>query len=332
MKKNILLLYGGEEEASISCISSKFIYESIKESQNLEIIPVIINSQFELFLNEEFQLKFTEGKKVELNNRSLFIGSKRIPIHYCIPCIHGAPGENGQIQEILNFYGIKYLGNTPEISKNCFNKITTKLWAEKLGIPTTPFEIITENSTSNHLNDLFTKLGENVFIKTSSQGSSIGCYPAKTMAQYKDAVKNALKYGSFVLIEKTIQAREIEIAAFQFEGKLVVSNPGEVLNGQHFYSYEDKYSTRSSTKTTTQPKLDKLHITRLKSYAEKLFKNMCLKDLARIDFFMEENSGEIYLNEINTFPGMTPISLFPKLLAAEKITMKNYLLNRIEQN
>ncbi len=331
MKKNILLLYGGEEEASISCISSKFIYESIKESQNLEIIPVIINSQFELFLNDRFQLKFTESKKVEVKNRSLFIDSKKIPIHYCIPCIHGAPGENGQIQEILNFYGIKYLGNTPEISKNCFNKITTKLWAEKLGIPTTPFEVITKNNTSNQLKNIYTALGENVFIKTSSQGSSIGCYPAKTMGQFKDAVKSALEYGPFVLIEKAIQAREIEIAAFQFKGKLMISNPGEVLNDQSFYSYEDKYSEKSSTKTTIQPKLDNLQMTKLKSYAERLFKNMSLKDLARIDFFLKENSGEIYLNEINTFPGMTPISLFPKLLAAEKITMKNYLLDRIEQ-
>lgn len=329
MKKFILLLYGGMEESEISCISAKYIRDTLSSFLDMEIIPAYLTKSFDMFQNEDFSNRtFLESQRIEFSIGSILINNKKIKIDYCIPCIHGQPGENGDIQPILEFYKIPYLGNNSETSKMCFNKITTKLWIEKIGIPTTPYEIVTEYDDEDSIIKKYHKLGEKVFIKTSSQGSSIGCYPANDLDSLKNAIKQSRQYGPYTLIEKSVRAREIEIAVFEYKNELVVTKPGEVLNQHLFYSYDAKYSSTSTAKTTLNPPLTIEEKEIFTKFSKIIFKALKLKDLSRIDYFLLE-SGEIYLNEINTFPGLTKISLFPQLLETSNLTFKNYLVDRI---
>jgi D-alanine-D-alanine ligase len=331
MNKNILLLYGGKEEASISCISAKYVNEKLLQIPGLNIYLCSLNEMNKVYFNQSFKLNkevYDDKNAITFTINGIFVNKVFKKIHYCIPCIHGAPGENGELQTLLEYYNIKYLGNNSDLSKICFNKISTKLWAEKLKVPTTPYEVISPADGIKATTQKFKSLGGKVFVKASSQGSSIGCYPANSLEIYNKAVKDALEYGTHVLVEKSIIAREIEIAAFEYDGKLIISNPGEVLNGQEFYSFDDKYSKSSKAQTTTSPVISDEAKEKMMMYARKIFISLGLRDLSRIDFFLDDDE-QIYLNEINTFPGLTPISLFPQLLEDERVTFTQYLKDRI---
>jgi len=178
-----------------------------------------------------------------------------------------------------------YLGCGAEASRNCFNKITTKLWFDALDIPNTPYVFLSENNEDAHTkaSEAFDKWGK-VFVKAASQGSSVGCYSVTDKANLAAAVNDAFGYSDQVLIEKSIKPRELEIAAYQYGDELIIT---EATN------------------------LSEEQVEALRECARKAFVHMKLKDLSRIDFFLSEDN-EILLNEINTFPGMTPISMFPK--------------------
>jgi len=329
MKKSVLLLYGGQEESDISILSSSYIIECLAEIKDLKIITCFFSVSGELFLSNSIDQKiFSESDKITFAEGSIQKGNLNIKIDYCIPCIHGAPGESGDIQPILEYYKIPYLGNNSETSKICFNKISTKLWIEKIGIPTTPYKIITPADTSESKALKYKELGKNVFIKASSQGSSIGCYPVDDEASFTSSVAEAMKFGPYTLVEKEVKAREIEVAVFEYQNEIFISHPGEILHQNSFYSFDAKYSSNSPATTTLSPSISKETKDLIHEYSSKIFKAINLKDLSRIDYFLLEN-GQLYLNEINTFPGLTKISLFPKLLETTNISFKKYLLDRI---
>lgn len=324
--KKVLLLFGGREEAEISKISAKYIYDILMSDGKTDLYCVSVDSNNRLNF---FDLdKNTRQTEVLLTREGLSANNQFIKIDYCIPCIHGYPGESGDIQSMLELLSIPYMGNNAETSRICFNKITTKLWLEKLGIDTTPFEIISPVCSPDQIKSIFKSFNQDVFIKSSSQGSSIGCYPANNIETYNQSISLARRYCPQILVEKKIKAREIEVAVFEYQNKIIVTNPGEVINGENFYSYDDKYSSKSNAKTTLSPILENSIKDKIKKLSRIAFETLNLKDLSRIDFFLSED-GKIYLNEINTFPGLTEISLFPKLLQTEGITFNDYLIDRI---
>ena len=129
-------------------------------------------------------------------------------------------------------------------------------------------------------------------------------------------------------MKRQSRPREIEVAVFNFENNIIVSNPGEVLTSANFYSFEEKYSKESKTAISTSPEnISDEMLQKIKDYSKALFVGLQLKDLARVDFFLTEDG--LFLNEINTFPGMTPISLFPQLVEVSGIKFTDYLNDRI---
>ena len=149
--------------------------------------------------------------------------------------------------------------------------------------------------------------------KVAFQGSSIGCYPATDPETFETYIKKAFGFGPYVLIEKKIKAREIEVSTFEYKNQLMISKPGEVLVDNNFYNYEAKYSTNSKIKPLS-PKINNDDIRMIKEYSEKIFRGLNLRHLSRIDYFINQDNGEILLNEINTFPGMTLYHFFPNYL------------------
>ncbi|EHK5108023.1 D-alanine--D-alanine ligase [Vibrio parahaemolyticus] len=310
MIKNILLLCGGgSSEHEISLLSANFVEQQLNLIQNVKVTRVEIKN--EGWVTDQGELVY-----LDLNTKQLCSNESNQTIDFIVPCIHGFPGETGDIQSLFEIAGIPYLGCGPEASSNSFNKITSKLWYDALDIPNTPYLFLTRNDEDAHrqAEQAFEKWGK-VFVKAARQGSSVGCYSVTKKQAIAKAVNDAFGYSDQVLVEKAVKPRELEVAAYEMNGELHITKPGEVIAPDGaFYSYDEKYSSSSHSLTEVEAKnLTQEQIDKIRHVSETVFKQMNLRHLSRIDFFLTEDN-EIYLNEVNTFPGMTPISMFPKML------------------
>ena len=332
-KKNVLLLCGGgSSEHEISMVSSKYIAQNVMEIGLYNLIQVEIGAPKSSDRTMRLVESNQSGLVVEINSKGHLIGKNfDEEIHFVIPCIHGPPGETGEIQNFLEQQGLPYLGCKSEASQTCFNKITSKLWFNALQIPNTPFVFLTSPDDMQMARDLFKAHGK-IFVKAASQGSSVGCYPVEKESDIESAINSAFKYSDYVLVEKMVSGRELEISTYEFNGNVEASIPGEIVVPNKFYSYEEKYSKTSKTETLiVAPNLTSEQTNLMRQYAISAFKGLKLRHLSRIDFFLTDD-GEIYLNEINTFPGATPISMFPKMMENNKHSYKEFIANIIKEN
>jgi D-alanine-D-alanine ligase len=325
MKKNIIILCGGGgTEHDVSLVSSKFIYKNL--------IDLKIYNVFLIEIGKDKKFRDQAGNICELNlNKELLIQDKKVLLHFAIPCIHGPPGETGEIQNFFEMIDLPYMGCGPEASIICFNKITSKLWFNALDIPNTPFAFLTSINDLDKAYQLFDRYGK-IFVKAASQGSSVGCFQVFNRSELEKIISEAFKYSEYVLVEQMLNARELEISTYEFNNEIITTIPGEIVCPGKFYSFEEKYNPES--KTTTEiiaPNLSAEIVNKMREYAKKAFLQLKLRHLSRIDFFYTDK-GEIYLNEINTFPGMTPISMFPKMMENHGHNYNQFLKQIIEKN
>ncbi|MBV7315081.1 D-alanine--D-alanine ligase [Shewanella sp. NIFS-20-20] len=310
---NLLLICGGgSSEHAISLMSAAYL------KSNLESIAGVNLMQVEMLAGGQYQT--LDGKLVQLNADHQLVSEDPAiaawKVDYVVPCIHGYPGETGDIQSWLDLINLPYFGCQGEASINCFNKVTAKMWFSALGIPNTPSLFLDELSPDaiRRTEDALQQWGS-IFVKAASQGSSVGCYKVDDPAQIPAILSDAFRYSPYVIVEKTIIARELEVAVYEYQGEIVASLPGEIVCASNtFYSFDEKYNSSSQAIThVVAPNLSTELSDTIRRYAIKAFSGMKLRHLSRIDFFLTADN-EILLNEINTFPGMTPISMFPKML------------------
>nr|WP_086940116.1 D-alanine--D-alanine ligase [Thaumasiovibrio occultus] len=317
-KSVLLLCGGGSSEHAVSLVSAGYLNQQLSSIDGFSVTQVEITPQ---------GWKMADGSLCELgHDKVLKSSSTELAVDVVVPCIHGFPGETGDLQSFLEMIDMPYIGCGSEASKNCFNKITTKLWFDAINIPNTPFVFLSDQSEESYqrAEEALASWGS-VFVKAACQGSSIGCYKADTPAELTQALNDAFGYSEQVLIEKTLKPRELEIAAYEIDGEIIVTRPGEVCAPSGtFYTYDEKYSQGSHSTTMLDAELAEDQIEKMMSLAKHAFKHMKLRDLSRIDFFVTDD-GEMLLNEINTFPGMTPISMFPKLLEHNGHQMQEFL-------
>lgn len=323
---HILLLCGGSgTEHEVSLVSANYIAQQLSELNTFQITHLEIKDGSWFHIESGLKYELRSDKTLLCNNEAT------APVDYVVPCIHGYPGETGDIQSMLDMFAIPYLGCNAEASTNSFNKITSKLWYDALSIPNTPYLFLTEKNQTTHDEALvaFDQWGS-LFVKAACQGSSVGCYHVTSKEQVVEAVNNAFTYSEQVLVEKAVKPRELEVSAYEIDGELYTTLPGEVTAPDGaFYTYEEKYGSGSHSTTTLDAKnLTDEQIELINKYSRKVFTQMKLKDLSRIDFFLTDEN-EIYLNEVNTFPGMTPISMFPKLLEHNGHCFKTFLQKAI---
>lgn len=319
--KNVLLLKGGGgSEHDVSLVSAKYLKDQVQKTGH-KVVEVLIDHDKSWTDSENNSCVLNHNRElINLSN-----GKVISKIDFCIPCFHGFPGETGEIPSLLELYKIPYLGCGPEASILCFNKISTKLWFNQNGIPNVPFAIVEnlEQATS------FLNQHSDIYVKASNQGSSVGCYHVTDSESLKASIEEASKLSPYVLLEKTIKGRELEISTFEYQGEVHATKPGEIVCPDGFYDYEEKYSNNSKTVTHVEAKdLSEEVIAKIQGISKKAFKLLNLKDLSRIDFFYT-NTGEIYLNEINTFPGMTPISMFPKMMENSGVIFSDFIAEKI---
>lgn len=326
MSTNILLMCGGDgSEHEISLLSAKFIEEQLNLTKDFNVIKVVIH-------NHQFMLDDKTSGYFDADGDFVF-GNKKVKVDCVVPCIHGIPGETGDIQSFLNIHNIPFIGCDAEASRYCFNKITTKLYFDALGIPNTPYAIIplkTEQYKAAAL-EFFDKY-KDIYVKAASQGSSVGCYHVTKRDDVWDSIVEAFQYSTEVIIEKNIIHRELEVAAYEIDGELKITNPGEIIIPDNlFYTFEEKYSKNSGTITTVTPEnLTSGEIAKIRDLAKRAFVGLKLRDLSRIDFFLSKEDG-ILINEINTFPGATPISMFPKMLTHNGDNMAEFLAKAVKK-
>ncbi|UCX05096.1 D-alanine--D-alanine ligase [Shewanella glacialimarina] len=329
-KINLLLLCGGGgAEHDISLMSVKFFESSLAKSDKFSVLR--------LELDKHGHYKTQDGKVCELTNRrEVRFEDETIstwPVDYVIPCIHGYPAETGDIQSYFNLIQLPYFGCESEASSNCFNKITAKMWFSALGVPNTPYIFLHQydDDAIAQATAAFDKWGS-LFIKAASQGSSVGCYKVDDKTHIASILKEAFSYSPYVIVEQTIVARELEVAVYEYQGEVIATKPGEIVcDSNNFYTFDEKYATNSKAKTFIEAINVPDEISeQIRAYAIKAFKGMKLRHLSRIDFFLTADN-QILLNEINTFPGLTPISMFPKMLQNHGHDFTAYLVDVINR-
>lgn len=309
-KKNILVINGGGgTEHDISLLSSRYLTQCLKTDPRFEV--------YEITIERDGRRVDRQGQTYELRRAGeLFAheSGKTIAIDFFVPCIHGPPGETGEIQSVFELMGKPYLGVGPEASTLCFNKVSTKLWLDSLGVKNTPWIFLIDQSESELARaQAFFHQHQDVYIKAASQGSSVGCYHCVKADELKPMIENAFGFSKYVLIEKGMKARELEASFFEHQGELKMAGPGEIICPGGFYDFEEKYNQNSKTITQASASVPEGIREQMQDMGMRAFRGLKLRHLSRIDFFLTAQN-ELYLNEINTFPGMTPISLFPKMI------------------
>lgn len=300
--KKVLLIYGGNSpEHDVSIKSAQAIKENIdKKKYILDSIYITKNNEW-LYNNNK------------LDNIINFINKYDI----VFPIIHGINGEDGKLQGMLELFNIKYVGSDYGSSYICMDKIRTKEILSNYDIPMLPYQLYEKNINIDYP----------VIIKPSNGGSSIGISIANNKKELNKSIKEAMKYDKKILIEKYINNPiELECAVLQDKNKLIVEI-GQINHNSTFYDYKTKYENDLIC-TNLIPDIPDEIKKELINYSKKIFNILGLKGLARIDFFYYEN--KIYLNEINTLPGFTNISMYPMLLINHGISYSSLLTKLID--
>lgn len=247
-------------------------------------------------------------------------GNKKIDVVF--PVLHGCNGEDGTIQGLFELAGVPYVGCGVLGSALGMDKCFAKIVFEKEGIPQGKYIVFSrkqaEQDTDNIVKQVEELLTYPCFVKPSNAGSSVGVSKAHDRKELIEALSFAARYDRRILVEEFIDGREVECAVLGNE-EPVASTVGEVVPCNEFYDYEAKYMSGDSSTVIIPANLPDETIQKIRGYAVRAFKALDLAGLSRVDFFVHKDTGAIYINEVNTLPGFTSISMYPKLWAASGI-------------
>lgn len=330
---NLIMLYGGKSgEHEISLISAASVLANLDASR-FHITPIGIDKDGCFYVND-YQELLAHSKQLPVRTASsrpldsLFVnGQLAIDADVVFPVVHGPLYEDGCLQGLLDLAGVAYVGCDVLSSALGMDKDLARRVACTNHIQSARYRLLSWHAsaeeTEQFCQQTATELGWPLFVKPCSMGSSVGIHKAKNMAELLLAVADARRYDKAILVEEFIQGREIELAVLENSSPTKrphVSIPGEiqVQHSDGFYSYTAKYLESGQTQLQIPAKLDDALILRLQEAAADIFTSLKCRGLARVDFFVDDK-GEIYFNEINTLPGFTSISMYPKLWQASGI-------------
>lgn len=324
MKKIKLgIIYGGlSTEHEVSINSAKSIIDNI-DKDKYEIYKIYIDKKGNWY---------KEDNKID----NVFEYLRNLDVIF--PILHGLYGEDGTIEGLFELLGVPYVGCNVLSSSICMDKIYTKMILDKIGIDTAKYIYVKKVKDKYiYINNTFEEkelsleeisllvedsLSFPVFVKPSRSGSSIGINKAHNKEELIKYIKYASGFDSKILIEENIIGRELECAILGND--LVEASPiGEILPKGEFYSYNAKYIDDSETLIPND--IDKIVCDKIRSVAVKAYKALDCRGLSRVDFFLEKDTNRIILNEINTMPGFTTISMYPKLWESIGISYKELL-------
>ena len=313
------VIYGGKStENEVSIKSAKSVIENLDKNK-YDIYPTYIDKNGEWYEDKE-------SKKIKIENIIEYL--KQFDVVF--PVLHGLYGEDGTIQGMFELFDIKYVGCKVLASSVGMDKVYTKLIFDKARINQTKYIYIKKETDSKYIyvDEEFNekimdvegiatiaeeKLKYPMFVKPSNSGSSVGVNKAENREQLIKNIEIAAEFDRKILIEEGIKGKEVECAVLETkDGKIEVTNPGEIIPAGEYYSFDSKYNDKES-KTLNNARITEEQKEEIKKLALKAFKAIDGNGLSRVDFFVENETGKIYINEINTMPGFTQISMYPKL-------------------
>lgn len=349
MKKiRICLLFGGRSgEHEVSLQSAKSIYEALDKNKYEVFLVGIDKKGHWLFgsssdyllnstnprlisLNKSNVVEVTAVKKNELSELiSQRTGQRIGNIDVFFPIIHGTYGEDGSLQGFIELLDAAYVGAGVLGSAVGMDKDVMKRLLNQNDIKTAKFKTVKKSEWgTNTLNDVLNEFGLPVFVKPANLGSSVGINIAKNKLSLKKFIQEAFLYDTKILIEQPVKGREVECSVLGNDNP-IASIPGEVVPKHEFYSYEAKYIDEEGAVLIIPAKLSKKTIKKIQELAIKTFKTLECSGMARVDFFLKPND-EVVVNEINTIPGFTKISMYPKLWEASGLSYPKLLNKLIE--
>lgn len=348
-KKRVMVIFGGQSsEHEVSRVSATSIINNMDKTKfDISLVGITKEGRWLPYNGPVEKIASGEWEEIAINKMVKSISSRdniinaivsqgasseaiikdekeensNCPVDVVFPVLHGCNGEDGTIQGLFELAGIPYVGCGVLGSALGMDKIYAKIIFEKAGIPQADYLYFTRKEIRDNADSAADAIEQKfkypVFIKPSNAGSSVGVSKAHDRKELIEALNFAAKYDRKVLIEEFINGREVECAVLGNDNP-IASTVGEVVPSNEFYDYNAKYIDGSS-KTIIPADLPEETILKIRNYAVKAFKALDCAGLSRVDFFVHKETGEIYLNEINTLPGFTSISMYPMLWEASGI-------------
>ena len=329
-KISIVVLFGGESaEHDVSCVTAAHVLRAL-DTEKYEITTIGITRDGEwvrVNANPNVAVDRLVITGEQTNISQILLGTNQSVRTVVIPLLHGPMGEDGTVQGALELAHVAYVGAGVLGSAIAMDKSIAKQILATNNIPQPKFISVRDNENLNSIcHRAIDELGLPVFVKPANMGSSIGVKKAKTRDEILSALQQSFEYDQWALIEEAIVGREIEVAILGNQSAQA-SVPGEIIPSREFYDYEDKYLGDLAKLLVPAPLTGK-QIIEVQQLALKVFALLRSDGMARVDFFFEENGRGFLCNEINTIPGFTPISMYPKLWNASGLSYPD-LLDRL---
>ncbi|MCQ2577677.1 MAG: D-alanine--D-alanine ligase [Treponema sp.] len=359
---NIAVIYGGRSgEHEVSLVSASAITRNIKKDHKVILIGITKEGLWYLqddalyakvCSDEKAVLSITEDAKKLVSvipgkgSSSFLVNGETLNVDVVFPALHGTYGEDGTIQGLLDMADLPYVGCTTMASALTMDKEKTKQVWQAAGLPVVPYVCLNRGIVNDSviydavIKDTIKELGLPLFVKPCAAGSSNGAEKAKTEKELNFAVMNAFMWDDKVLIEKSINAREIEcsvtgnstIATQDDDVQGVTAYiPGEIIPTHEFYDYDAKYNDENGAALQIPANLSENDLEKIRKTAMAAYRVLDCSGLSRVDFFIDKDTKAVYLNEINTLPGFTPISMFPKMCEAAGLEFAELVEMLIDQ-
>ncbi len=354
MKKKIrvAVVYGGKSgEHEVSLQSAASVIHHLDRSR-FEVIPISIDKQGKWQWNDLKLIEASQAKALPIfqnapemrlssqaNGKAALEplhgqGSSLKDIDVFFPVMHGPLCEDGSIQGMLELADVAYVGSGVLGSAIGMDKDVAKRLAQAAGIPIVPYLSVLKRNFEQEAAEVESearRLGLPLFVKPANMGSSVGVHKVKRWEDFLPALRDAFQYDLKVLVEAAVDAREIEVAVLErLDAAPMASVASEIqAAGKHeFYSYEAKYLDADGARVDLPAKISPAEMKRVQELATQIFSVLELSGMARVDFFLDRKSGSFFFNEVNTIPGFTSISMYPKMMEASGVPYAE-LLSRL---
>ena len=343
-KKKLGVVFGGmSTENEVSVMSANSILDKL-DKERYEICPIYIDKEGKWWKYLEIGQKREFGEEIKNKEKIENIVEYLKNLDVIFPVLHGLYGEDGTIQGLFELLKIPYVGCKVLASSVGMDKVYAKVVFAKAGLNQATYEYVRKYKDKYiyvdknfdeevvSLEDAADKIVKNIqfpmFVKPSNSGSSVGVRKASNKKELMENIEYAASFDRKVLIEEGIVGKEVECAVLGNE-EVIASCVGEIKSADEFYSYDAKYKNEES-KTEIPADLPKEISDEIRRNAIKAFKAIDGKGLSRVDFFIKNGADKIYINEINTLPGFTSISMYPKMFEASGVPYKELLTKLIE--
>ncbi len=329
-RKSVAIIFGGKSaEHEVSIRSANAVYNNIdRELFNPSLIYIDRKGNWS-FIGEEN----ISDPGSDRSGKGTFIPwvkgknlTDRIDIYF--PVLHGPNGEDGRIQGMFEMAGAPFVGAGSLSSNLAMDKSVSKIMFRNAGLEVAEFKVFTLKDPDIIIRTIEEEFGYPCYIKPNSMGSSVGISRVMNREEIRKAINEAFRFDTKIIIEEEIIGKEYEVSVNGNDDP-VSSDPGSFIPSNDFYDYEDKYIL-GETEFQIPAVLPEEKIRGLRDSAVKAYKSLYLNGFSRVDFFIEEKTGRIVINEINTIPGFTEISMFPKLWQTSGLNFRDLITELIK--